>query len=221
MSEEGFKLAILWIAYFLYMLIGAFIFMSLEYKNEEQELRVLSEKLETLSAENSTATFGSLKTDKQRQFLYDFCSHGLALNPGGEHHYQWDLAGSFYFAGTVITTVGFGLTAPVTRAGKLFFLPYSLFGIPLHVLLFNTMLDRTVYLITGLLRRLHHKFSTGSPLSDWEPSTTLIALVAFLSMSILVLLSAPLFVFLEGWSYFESVYFAVVTYTTVGFGDFV
>ena len=38
---------------------------------------------------------------------------------------------------------------------------------------------------------------------------------------LLVLISAYIFSLYEGWSYFDSIYYCVITSTTIGFGDFV
>ena len=57
--------------------------------------------------------------------------------------------------------------------------------------------------------------------SSWEPTAASIALLCMIFVIIITLVSAPLFLILEGWTFFESVYFAVVAFTTVGFGDFV
>ena len=40
---------------------------------------------------------------------------------------------SFFFAGTVATTIGFGTLVPVTPLGKVFCIPFMGFGIPYFV----------------------------------------------------------------------------------------
>lgn len=129
----------------------------------------------------------------------------------------------------LLCLTGFGNTAPVTRLGQICFIPYALIGIPLNILLFNTLLDLTVQLFTFILhhcyrcwrvaRRRITKQNTGS--SSWEPTATSIAFLSMIFVIIITVISAPLFLFLDGWTFFESVYFAVVAFTTVGFGDFV
>lgn len=117
----------------------------------------------------------------------------------------------------------------MTRLGQICFIPYALIGIPLNILLFNTLLDLTVQLFTSILHHCHRcwrvtkrritKQTTGS--SSWEPSATSIAFLSLIFVVIITVISAPLFLFLDGWTFFESVYFSVVAFTTVGFGDFV
>ncbi|KAG7247611.1 hypothetical protein CRUP_019985, partial [Coryphaenoides rupestris] len=56
------------------------------------------------------------------------------VSPIGDTSYNssyWDLGSAFFFAGTVITTIGYGNIAPSTEGGKIFCILYAIFGIPL------------------------------------------------------------------------------------------
>ncbi|KAG7224120.1 hypothetical protein INR49_019855 [Caranx melampygus] len=56
------------------------------------------------------------------------------VRPIGDTTYNsshWDLGSAFFFAGTVITTIGYGNIAPSTEGGKIFCILYAIFGIPL------------------------------------------------------------------------------------------
>ncbi|ELK30240.1 14-3-3 protein beta/alpha [Myotis davidii] len=55
---------------------------------------------------------------------------------------QWKFAGSFYFAITVITTIGYGHAAPGTDSGKVFCMFYALLGIPLTLVTFQSLGER-------------------------------------------------------------------------------
>ena len=42
----------------------------------------------------------------------------------------------------------------------------------------------------------------------------------FIYAAVFIVVSAALFHWLEGWSWLDSIYFVVITFTTIGYGDF-
>lgn len=48
---------------------------------------------------------------------------------------QWNFHSSFFFAGTVATTIGYGHMVPQTAEGRSFLLIFMLFGIPFFAML--------------------------------------------------------------------------------------
>lgn len=68
--------------------------------------------------------------------------------------------------------------------------------------------------------------SSVSPLQHWDISQTKIRVISTLlfvlfGCLLFVALPAAIFKHIEGWSALESLYFVVITLTTIGFGDFV
>lgn len=55
---------------------------------------------------------------------------------------HWDFFNSFFFAITVVTTIGYGHLSPSTHIGKMFCLIYALFGIPMTGILLGAIGDR-------------------------------------------------------------------------------
>ncbi|NIG57889.1 potassium channel subfamily K member 16 [Pontoporia blainvillei] len=135
---------------------------------------------------------------------------GNSTNPS-----NWDFGSSFFFAGTVVTTIGYGNLAPSTEAGQVFCVFYALVGIPLNVLFLN-------HLGTGLRAHL-------TTLERWEDQPRrsqllqTLGLALFLALGTLLVLIFPPMVFshVEGWSFSEGFYFAFITLSTIGFGDYV
>lgn len=55
---------------------------------------------------------------------------------------QWKFTGAFYYATTVLTTIGYGHSTPTTIAGKLFTMCYAMIGIPLGLVMFQSIGER-------------------------------------------------------------------------------
>lgn len=55
---------------------------------------------------------------------------------------QWKFAGAFYYATTVLTTIGYGHSTPTTVGGKLFTMFYAMVGIPLGLVMFQSIGER-------------------------------------------------------------------------------
>ncbi|CAL8316952.1 unnamed protein product [Merluccius merluccius] len=145
------------------------------------------------------------------------------VNPSGNSSNQtslWDLSSSFFFAGTVITTIGFGNISPHTQGGRIFCIIYALLGIPLFG-----------FLLAGVGEQLGTIFGKGiakveKMIVKWNVSQTkirVISTVLFILFGCVIFVALPAVIFkhIEGWSALESIYFVVITLTTIGFGDFV
>uniref|UniRef100_A0AAZ3R2V2 Potassium channel domain-containing protein n=1 Tax=Oncorhynchus tshawytscha TaxID=74940 RepID=A0AAZ3R2V2_ONCTS len=145
------------------------------------------------------------------------------VNPAGtltNHSSLWDLSSSFFFAGTVITTIGFGNISPHTEGGRIFCIIYALLGIPLFGFLLAGVGDQLGTIFGKATARVEKMFV------QWDVSQTkirVISTVLFILFGCLLFVALPAAIFkhIEGWSALESLYFVVITLTTIGFGDFV
>ena len=119
---------------------------------------------------------------------------------------------------------GFGMTAPSTFEGQLFFIFYALIGIPLNILFLNTALQKIVSLLSDLVRSGYNKIPRNKFLTPPGPKELPlgeILIASFVIYSFVTLLLAIAFTFIEGWSFFQAIYFLIVACSTVGFGDYV
>ncbi|XP_071238435.1 potassium channel subfamily K member 2-like [Salvelinus alpinus] len=203
----------------LYLVVGAAVFKALEQPHESsQRLAILTQKLDFLST-HSCVNHSQLE-ELVKQVVSAIRS---GVNPAGtltNHSSLWDLSSSFFFAGTVITTIGFGNISPHTEGGRIFCIIYALLGIPLFGFLLAGVGDQLGTIFGKATARVEKMFV------QWDVSQTkirVISTVLFILFGCLLFVALPAAIFkhIEGWSALESLYFVVITLTTIGFGDFV
>uniref|UniRef100_A0A3Q1EHF2 Potassium two pore domain channel subfamily K member 2 n=1 Tax=Acanthochromis polyacanthus TaxID=80966 RepID=A0A3Q1EHF2_9TELE len=202
----------------LYLIIGATVFKALEQPHESsQKLAILAQKLEFLAMHDCVNS--SELEDLVKQVV---SAVRAGVNPSGNSSNQtslWDLSSSFFFAGTVITTIGFGNISPHTEGGRIFCIIYALLGIPLFGILLAGVGDQLGTIFGKGIARVEKMIK-------WKVSQTKIRVIStllFILFGCLIFVALPVVIFqqIEGWSTLESIYFVVITLTTIGFGDFV
>lgn len=114
-------------------------------------------------------------------------------------------------------SVGYGHAAPRTDAGKAFCMFYAVMGIPLTLVMFQSLGERINTFVHYLLRRAKQ----GLGLQKTEVSMGNMVLVGLLSCMSTLCIGAAAFSHFEGWTFFNAYYFCFITLTTIGFGDFV
>ncbi|XP_077367084.1 potassium channel subfamily K member 2-like [Festucalex cinctus] len=203
----------------LYLVIGATVFRVLEQPHESlQKAAILAQKLEFLAA-HACVNSSDLE-DLVKQVV---SAIRAGVNPSGRSSNQsslWDLSSSFFFAGTVITTIGFGNTSPHTEGGRIFCVVYALMGIPLFGFLLAGVGDQLGTFFGKAIARVEKM------IVKWKVSQTKIRVIStllFILFGCLIFVALPAVIFrhIEGWSALEAIYFVVITLTTIGFGDFV
>ena len=112
----------------------------------------------------------------------------------------------------VLPFLGYGSIAPQTTPGQGFFILYALIGIPI-TLIFLGFLG----LILGKALAKGTK-CLGKRLKVLWVRTLIITIIALVA---LIFIPSIIFAVVDGWTYFQAVYFCFVSLTTVGFGDYV
>ncbi|XP_063489628.1 potassium channel subfamily K member 15 [Symphalangus syndactylus] len=189
-----------------YLLVGVAVFDALESEAESGRQRLLVQKRGALWRK-----FGFLAKDYRE--LERLARQAESHRAGR----QWKFAGSFYFAITVITTIGYGHAAPGTDSGKVFCMFYALLGIPLTLVIFQSLGERLNVLVRRLL--LAAKRCLG--LRRTRVSTENLVVAGLLACATTLALGAVAFTHFEGWTFFHAYYYCFITLTTIGFGDFV
>lgn len=130
---------------------------------------------------------------------------------------QWKFAGAFYFATVVLAMIGYGHSTPVTIGGKAFCMGYAMVGIPLGLVMFQSIGERLNKFASVVIRRAKRY----TRCKQTEATEMNLMLTTGLLSAIIITTGAAVFSRYEGWSYFDSFYYCFVTLTTIGFGDYV
>ncbi|XP_025909558.1 potassium channel subfamily K member 16-like [Nothoprocta perdicaria] len=216
MSSDRLQKGLLVAGYFIYLLVGAAVFQALE-KTAEKQQKLAAAQMKEAFLQN----FTHLTVAEMEQFmknLTEAIQNGV-YPVGNESQFEnsnWDFSNSFFFAGTVVSTIGYGTLRPKTAGGQIFCVFFALFGIPLNIV----FLHRVSKMLSLLCKRLG-KFLYGKGVR--KKKIKFLTLLFFLVTGILVFLCLPSLFFqrTEGWSYSEGIYFAFITLSTIGFGDYV
>ncbi|XP_074468619.1 potassium channel subfamily K member 15-like [Sebastes fasciatus] len=206
MKKQNIRTVSLILSIVFYLLIGAAVFDALESDSESSRRKTLEQKLTELKNR-----FGFTEEDYRdmERFILQAEPHRAGS--------QWKFTGSFYFAITVVTTIGYGHAAPRTDAGKAFCMFYAVLGIPLTLVMFQSLGERINTFVRYLLRRAKQ----GLGLRTTEVSMGNMVLVGLLSCMSTLCIGAAAFSHFEDWTFFNAYYYCFITLTTIGFGDFV
>ncbi|XP_076288020.1 TWIK-related acid-sensitive K[+] channel 6 [Lasioglossum baleicum] len=206
MKKQNVRTLSLIVFTFTYLLVGAAIFDVLESETEKRRKEALDaiEKMIIRKYNISEDDFKIMETVVLK----------TEPHKAGQ---QWKFAGAFYYATTVLTTIGYGHSTPNTISGKLFTMFYAIVGIPLGLVMFQSIGERlnkfSSVVIRNVKKLLNYKDVQASEIN-------LICVVTTLSC-LTIAGGAAAFSRYEGWSYFDSIYYCFITLTTIGFGDMV
>ncbi|XP_029966066.1 potassium channel subfamily K member 3a [Salarias fasciatus] len=206
MKRQNVRTLALIICTFTYLIVGAAIFDALESQKETSQRRELD-----LRREQLLRTFNLTEDDfdELERVVLQLKPHKAGV--------QWKFAGSFYFAITVITTIGYGHAAPSTDGGKVFCMLYALLGIPLTLVMFQSVGER----INTFVRYLLHRLKKCLGMRRTEVSMVNMVTIGFISCMSTLCVGALAFSQFEGWTFFHAYYYCFITLTTIGFGDYV
>ncbi|XP_051955132.1 potassium channel subfamily K member 10-like [Xyrauchen texanus] len=204
-----------------YLVAGGLVFRALEQPFESNQKDTITLKKAAFLQKHPCVTSEEL----EELIKHSVDAVNAGVSPIGDTSYNsshWDLGSSFFFAGTVITTIGYGNIAPSTEGGKIFCILYAIFGIPLFGFLLagvgdqlGTIFVKSIAKVEKMFKRKHNQISQ----TKIRVTSTLLFILA--GCIIFVTIPAIIFKYIEGWTGLEAIYFVVITLTTVGIGDYV
>ncbi|KAL3102668.1 hypothetical protein niasHT_029696 [Heterodera trifolii] len=135
---------------------------------------------------------------------------------------QWQFLGALYFCTVVITTIGYGHSTPITVGGKLFCMMYALGGIPLGLIMFQSVGERINHFIGLALCQMGRWLKRKRDI-DWlvHVKSRHLLCVSFAIGCVTISVATCVFHQHERWSVFNSAYYCLITLSTIGFGDYV
>ncbi|NXO92209.1 KCNKD protein, partial [Certhia brachydactyla] len=232
LNADNARFLLLAVLIVLYMLCGAAVFSAIELPTEREAKERWEERLENFTRRHN------LSRAELRHFLREYEEASVAGIRVDDIRPRWDFTGAFYFVGTVVSTIGFGMTTPATVGGKIFLIFYGLIGCAGTILFFNLFLERLITVIAYVMKSFHerqlrrkgvlpHNGRRGSGTSEvdslagWKPSVYYVMLILCVASLIISCCASAMYTPIEGWSYFDSLYFCFVAFSTIGFGDLV
>ncbi|XP_017878210.1 uncharacterized protein LOC108623877 [Ceratina calcarata] len=224
---------VLLMLFLTYLLLGASIFYHIESRLEikrVEEARRERIEINAMLHEHYVPN-GNQGFEKILKTLSDYCGKSVRNYTDDEQDpLKWDFYNSFYFAYTVVSTIGYGNLAPTTMLSRILMIFYGLIGIPMNGILLSQLGE----FFGNVFVQAHQKYkSYKRNRNDYDPRKFVtfekgkFGLVAQILIHLLpgfvmfIFFPAFLFSYYEGWNYDEAVYYAFVTLTTIGFGDYV
>ncbi|XP_008852130.1 potassium channel subfamily K member 6 isoform X2 [Nannospalax galili] len=209
-------------AYAVYLVLGALLVARLEGPHEARLRAELGVLREQLLQRSPCVAAPVLDAFVERVLAAGRLGRAVLANRSGAGKASdpaWDFASALFFASTLVTTVGYGYTTPLTDAGKAFSIAFALLGVPITMLLLTASAQRLSLLLT------HAPLSWLSLHWGWHPrQAARWHLVALLVVILIVcfLVPAAVFAYLEeAWSFLDAFYFCFISLSTIGLGDYV
>lgn len=180
----------------VYLLIGAAIFDRLESAPEALRHANLITRISRFQRQHnlSDQDFFNLTRTVEKHLQY--------------RKKQWKFIGSFYYATVVLALIGYGHAIPHTKAGRAVTIAYALIGIPMWLIMIQSVGERLNSLITFVLKHVKRRFKhRREPQITAMELLTCEALLTFLTL----ITGSYIFHLYENWPYLDAFYYCLLT----------
>ncbi|XP_076311642.1 potassium channel subfamily K member 1-like [Tachypleus tridentatus] len=217
-SKSNTRLIVLTAFYLLFLVIGASIFSAIEAPKEIDIIRSLRNRRAKFLQDHSC-----LKDEDLEELIVEIIranNRGVSAANNVTMEPNWSFGQSFFFSGTVVTTIGYGHVTPLSKGGKMFCILYGLLGIPLTLILLTAYVERLMIPTTWILHFLNSKL--GHLYQPFNIRMLHFSIVAAAILALFFLIPAAIFSYLEpDWDYLDSIYYCFISLTTIGLGDYI
>ena len=118
----------------------------------------------------------------------------------------------------LLSRAGYGNTVPKTLAGRMFLIVYATVGIPLMAMMLTTFGDKLKHAIRSSIICFERKLlKRNQPQNIHKKSLIAVFLVTVVFLCFISAISTKV----ENWDFSLALYVWFVTFTTIGFGDYV
>ncbi|XP_066979288.1 two pore potassium channel protein sup-9-like isoform X1 [Macrobrachium rosenbergii] len=206
MRRQNVQTLSLVVCTFTYLLIGAAVFDALESEEEAKGLEMIKEIRRGLQEKYNIS-----------EPEYKLIETVIIENQPHKAGPQWKFAGALYFVTVVVAMIGYGHSTPETVAGKAFCIVYAIVGIPLGMVMFQSIGERLNKFTSIIIKKIKKILGC----STTEATDVNQLCVTGTLSTIVMTVGAAVFSHYEKWSYIDSFYYCFITLTTIGFGDYV
>lgn len=226
-SSANSRLGLLLVFYVAYLFLGASIFDAIESPNEAKIIKDLNDYIKKFRQTHNTC----LTDDELNNFIKLISKaneRGISPLKNISSDQKWTFGQSVFFAGTVLSTIGYGNVSPMTQSGKLFCMLFAIIGIPITLVLLTSIIERLMSLTNSLFNYINYKLQpylralcTTNRIDIGEMRVLFAFLCLLIVLIFFILIPAGIYSSIENWSYLNAFYYCFISLSTVGLGDYV
>jgi len=220
LRKSNIRLIVLGLFYALYLVIGASIFSAIEGPQEKTLVKALREQRDDFLKAHQMC----LKEADLEEFIVKIVqatNRGIsAVRNVTSSNPNWSFGQSLFFAGTVITTIGYGRVTPLSEAGKAFCVMYAVIGIPLTLVMFTALVERLMIPTSAILQMMFKQL--GHLHKVFHIQVMHLCILITFVLVFFYFIPAAIYVAMEpNWNYLDAFYYCFISLTTVGLGDYI